>query len=174
MSIKNSIIKNLEVEDSLVNFSPLILKISQLMICPDLFLMKILSNLNKLGTIHLNFKLMNWKNTFEIASDLDLINSLSPDQSKISINWKKNFKNLNMYFDFDNSLKNSYKSNNIELGIEGNFLKNFKFAVSGSQFERSPNFNFILFRSQYDSYNWYNPNMSDEKTSKVSLDISYK
>ena len=39
--IKNSIIKNLEVEDSLVNFSPLILKISQLMICPDLFLMKI-------------------------------------------------------------------------------------------------------------------------------------
>ena len=79
-----------------------------------------------------------------------------------------------MYFDFDNSLKNSYKSNNIELGIEGNFLKNFKFAVSGSQFERSPNFNFILFRSQYDSYNWYNPNMSDEKTSKVSLNISYK
>ena len=134
----------------------------------------IISNLNKLGTIHLNFKLINWKNTFEIASDLDLINSLSPDQSKVSINWKKNFKNFNMYFDFDNSLKNSYKSNNIELGIEGNFLKNFKFSVSGSQFERSPNFNFILFRSQYDSYNWYNPNMSDEKTSKVSLDISYK
>ena len=117
------------------------------------------SNINKLGTIHLNFKLIKWKNTFEIASDLDLINSLSPDQSKVSINWKKNFKNFNMYFDFDNSLKNSYKSNNIELGIEGNFLKNFKFAVSGSQFERSPNFNFILFRSQYDSYNWYNPNL---------------
>ena len=34
-----------------------------------------------------------------------------------------------MYFDFDKSLKsNSYKSNKIELGIEGNFLKNFKFA----------------------------------------------
>ena len=148
------------------------LKLSNIFFDENIFY--VISNLNKLGTIHLNFKLMNWKNTFEIESDLDLINSLSPDQSKVSVNWKKNFKNLNMYFDFDNSLKNSYKSNNIELGIEGNFLKNFKFAVSGSQFERSPNFNFILFRSQYDSYNWYNPNMSDEKTSKVSLDISYK
>ena len=132
------------------------------------------SNLNKIGIIHLQFKQIKWKNSYLIESDLDLIDMLNPNQSKISINWKKDLSIFSFYFDFDNSLKDSFKSNKIELGIESNFLKNFKFAFSGSQFERSPNFNFILFRSQYDSYNWYNPNLSNEKISKVSLDISYK
>lgn len=130
--------------------------------------------MNKLGIINLQFKQIKWKNTYQIESDIDLIDMLNPKQSKISINWIKNISNFSLYFDIDNSLKDSFKSNKIELGIKGNFLKNFKFAISGSQFERSPNFNFVLFRSQYESYNWYNPNLSDEIVSKVSLDISYK
>ena len=146
--------------------------LSRFILDENIFYLK--SNLNKLGIIHLQLKQIKWKNTYQIESDIDLIDMLNPNQSKISINWKKNISNFSLYFDIDNSLKDSFKSNKIELGIEGNFLKNFKFAITGSQFERSPNFNFVLFRSKYESYNWYNPNLSDERVSKVSLDISYK
>ena len=157
---------SVDPEDNSIN------DLSRFIFDENIFYLK--SNLNKLGTIHLQFKQIKWKNTYQIESDLDLIDMLNPKQSKISINWKKDLSNLSLYFDFDNSLKDSFKSNKIELGIEGNFLKNFKFAISGSQFERSPNFNFILHRSQYESYNWYNDDLIDEKISKVSLDISYK
>ena len=157
---------SVDPEDTSIN------DLSRFIFDENIFYLK--SNLNKLGIIHLQFKQIKWKNTYQIQSDLDLIDMLNPKQSKISINWKKNLSNLSLYFDFDNSLKDSFKSNKIELGIEGNFLKNFKFAISGSQFERSPNFNFILHRSQYESYNWYNDDLIDEKISKVSLDISYK
>ena len=157
---------SVDPEDNSIN------DLSRFIFDENIFYLK--SNLNKLGIIHLQFKQIKWKNTYQIKSDLDLIDMLNPKQSKISINWKKDLSNLSLYFDFDNSLKDSFKSNKIELGIEGNFLKNFKFAISGSQFERSPNFNFILHRSQYESYNWYNDDLIDEKISKVSLDISYK
>ena len=115
--------------------------LSRFILDENIFYLK--SNLNKLGIIHLQLKQIKWKNTYQIESNIDLIDMLNPNQSKISINWKKNISNFSLYFDIDNSLKDSFKSNKIELGIEGNFLKNFKFAISGSQFERSPNFNFI-------------------------------
>ena len=146
--------------------------LSRFILNENIFYLK--SNLNNLGNFNLSLKLIEWKNTYQVQSDLDLINSLNPQQSKILFNWKKNLSNLKVYFDFDTSLNDSFKSNKIELGIEGNFLNNFKFNITGSKFERSPNFNFILFRSKYENYNWYNPNFKDEKISKVSLDISFK
>ena len=43
-----------------------------------------------------------------------------------------------------------------------------------SLIEKSPNFNFILFRSAYKDYNWYNNELNNEKISNINLKLSYK
>ena len=103
---------SVEPEDKSIN------DLSRFIFDENIFYLK--SNLNKLGIIHLQFKQIKWKNTYQIESDLDLIDMLNPKQSKISINWKKNLPNFSLYVDFDNSLKDSFKSNKIEIGIESN------------------------------------------------------
>ena len=61
-------------------------------------------------------KQIKWKNTYQIESDIDLIDMLNPKQSKISINWVKNISNFSLYFDIDNSLKKYY----FLIAIDGN------------------------------------------------------
>ena len=37
--------------------------------------------------------------------------------------------------------------------------------------EKSPNFNFKFFRSAYESYNWFNDSLYDEKVSNINLKL---
>ena len=62
----------------------------------------------------------------------------------------------------------------IPIDIKGNPIKNVEFEIGSSIIEKSPNFNFKLFRSAYESYNWFNDNLLDEKVSNINLKLSYK
>jgi len=86
----------------------------------------------------------------------------------------KIFKNYTFEFNFNKSSKDNFKSDFISLNIKGNPIKNVDFQISSSIIEKSPNFNFKFYRSAYESYNWFNDNLYDEKISNINLKLSYK
>ena len=135
------------------------------------------SNSNRLGKIQLSYSLTNWVNSFKIYENQDIGNSifeLNEDQSDISFDWKKIFKKYTFELNFNKSSKDSFKSDFVSLNIKGNPIKNLNFEIGSSIIEKSPNFNFKLYRSAFESYNWLNDNLHNEKISNVNLKLSYK
>jgi len=137
----------------------------------------IFSSDSKIGRLKLSYSLTNWNNNFKIYDNQDINDSifeLAEDQSNISFDWKKIFEKYTFELNFNRSSKDSFKSDFISLNIKGNPLKNINFELSSLIIERSPNFNFKFYRSAYESYNWFNDSLYDEKTSNINLKISYK
>ena len=135
------------------------------------------TDLNKLGKFNLSYVLTNWKNNYKVYDELnpdEIIYGLELDQSNFSINWFKKLKKLNFEFKFNKSSKDDLKSDYLSFSIKGTPIKNINFEVNSSLIERSPNFNFKLFRSAYKNYNWFNNELNDEKISNINLKLSYK
>ena len=80
----------------------------------------------------------------------------------------------NFEFIINKSSKDDFKSDYISFKINGSPIRNFDFQLSSSIIEKSPNFNFKLFRSAFKDYNWFNDELNDEKISNINLKLSYK
>ena len=135
------------------------------------------SNSNRLGKIKLSYSLTNWVDSFKIYENQDIGNSifeLNENQSNISFDWKKIFSRYTFELNFNKSSKDSFKSDYISLNIKGSPIKNLNFEIGSSIIEKSPNFNFKLYRSGFESYNWFNDNLHNEKISNINLKLSYK
>ena len=135
------------------------------------------SNINKLGNFQFSYSITNWKNSFRIYENQsidDLVLEIDPNQSNLSFDWKKLFKEYSFEFHINKSSKEKFKSDLIQLSIKGTPIKNINFELSSAIIEKSPNFNFIFFRSAYKTYNWYNENLSTEKISNLFIKLSYK
>ena len=65
----------------------------------------------------------------------------------ISINWLKRLNKYNFEFNLNKSSKDDFKSDYISFKIKGSPIRNIDFELSSSLIEKSPNFNFKLFRS---------------------------
>jgi hypothetical protein len=135
------------------------------------------SDLNKFGKINIHYSLTKLSNNFKIydqENTSEIINELILDQSNISINWLKKLDKYSFEFNLNKSSKDDFKSDYMSLNIKGEPIKNIEFELSSSLIEKSPNFNFILFRSAYKAYNWYNNELNNEKISNINLKLSYK
>ena len=134
------------------------------------------SNLNKLGELYLSFGLIKWENSYkDYEGELsDLVNILNKNQSNIDLRWSRIFPKMSFDFEYGNTLKSELSSNFLKFNIALTPLKNINTKVYLSKSERSPNFNFILFRSAYNYYNWYNESLENENISNASFEISYK
>ena len=134
------------------------------------------SNLHKLGELYLSFGLIKWENSYkDYESELsDLVNILNKNQSNIDLRWSRIFPKMSLDFEYGNTIKSELSSNFLKFNIGLTPLKNINTKVSLSKSERSPNFNFILFRSAYNYYNWYNESLENENISNASFEISYK
>ena len=135
------------------------------------------SDLNKFGKINIYYTLTNWSNNFKTYDQEhtnEIINELILDQSNISINWLKKLNKYSFDFNLNKSSKDDFKTDYMSLNIKGKPIKNIEFELSSSLIEKSPNFNFILFRSAYKNYNWYNNELNHEKISNINLKLSYK
>ena len=135
------------------------------------------SNLNNLGKFQLSYSLTNWVNNFKIYENQDINDSvfeLNEDQSNIFFDWKKIFKNYTLELNFSKSSKDEFKSDYVSFNINGSPIKNIKFEIGSSIIEKSPNFNFKLYRSAFKNYNWLNNNLQNEKISNINLKLSFK
>ena len=134
------------------------------------------SYLNKLGELYLSLSLVKWDNSYKDYEEelSDLILELNKNQTKINIKWTKILSKISFEFEYGNTLKSELSSNFLKLNISLIPLKNINTNISISKSVRSPNFNFILFRSAYNSYNWYNESLKNEEISNAQFEISYK
>ena len=135
------------------------------------------SDLNKIGKFNFQYSLTNWSNnfkTYDKENPDNIIYNLQENQSNISINWIKKFNKYSFELNFNNSLNENFKSDYLSFNIKGNPIKNIDFELSSSLIEKSPNFNFKLFRSAYESYNWFNQDLDNQKIKNLNLKISFK
>ena len=134
------------------------------------------SYLNKLGELYLSLSLVKWDNSYKDYEEelSDLILELNKNQTNINIKWTKILPKISFEFEYGNTLKSELSSNLLKLNISLIPLKNINTNISISKSVRSPNFNFILFRSAYNSYNWYNESLKNEEISNAQFEISYK
>ena len=135
------------------------------------------SNHNKLGNFKFSYSITNWKNNFKRYNGQemdDLPFQLNSDQFNLGFDWKKMLKKYSFEFNYNKSIKDEFKSNYISFNIKGSPIKNINFELGSSIIEKSPNFNFKFFRSAYESYNWFNDSLYDEKVSNINLKLSYK
>ena len=132
------------------------------------------SDLNKLGVFNLSYSITNWKNNFKIYNEDDLVNLIEEDQSNLYLHWFKKSNKFNFEFIINKSSKDNFKSDYISFKVIGSPIRNFDFELKSSIIEKSPNFNFKLYRSAYKDYNWFNDELNDEKISNINLKLSYK
>ncbi len=134
------------------------------------------SDLNKLGELYFDLGLVKWENSYkDYGEELsDLVNVLNKNQTNINLRWSRVFPKMSFGFDYGNTLKSELSSNFLKFNITITPLKNINTKIFLSKSERSPNFNFILFRSAYNYYNWYNESLKNQSISNASFEISYK
>ena len=134
------------------------------------------SNLNKLGRFRLSFSLIDFENNFkdyELNND-ELILGLNNSQSNLNFNWQKDFKLFQLNLDLNKSLNEDYISDYQSITLSSKPLKNILFNLGAINSNKSPNLNFILFRSIYEDYNWHNPDLENQKSSTLYSEIGYK
>jgi len=134
------------------------------------------SSINKLGKINVGLSLIKWENFYddyeEALSDLPL--KIYKQQTNFNIKWTKRFSKFNFDIELNKSSKDEFASNFLKFEINSNPLRNIETSIRLSNSTRSPNLNFILFRSIYNNYNWFNPNLEDQETSNAHFNIAYK
>ena len=134
------------------------------------------SYINILGKFNLGLSHVNWDNFYdEYEEDLsDLILKLDKQQINLNIKWTKKFSKFNFDIELNKSSNDDLASNFLKFEIDSSPLKNIEIGLRLSNSTRAPNLNFILFRSIFNHYNWYNQNLKDQKTSNAHFNIAYK
>jgi hypothetical protein len=134
------------------------------------------SDLNKFGKLKLDYSLINSENSYKDYEGTltGLIFNLDNKQSNFSTKWNKEFKFVQIEFRSNKSLNEELISNYTSISLETDRIKNVKIKLNALSSERSPNLNYILFRSAYKDYNWYNSNLKNQKSSSLSAELSYK
>ena len=135
-----------------------------------------LLDLNNIGKLSLGFNNISWLNSFKLYEELtsEIPFEIDPNQQILSATFKKDLSNYSFYLNTTKSLKNKFFKNQSSLKIEAEPLRNLKFILSGNIIENSPNFNYVLYRSTYENYNWYNDNLKNTKISNGYLSLSLK
>ena len=134
------------------------------------------SNVNKLGRFRLSYSLIDFENNFkdyDLNND-ELILRLNNSQSNLNFNWQKDFKLFQLNFDLNKSLNEDYISDYQSIKLSSKPIKNVIFNLGAINSNKSPNLNFILFRSIYEDYNWHNPDLENQKSSTLYSEIGYK
>ena len=134
------------------------------------------SNFDKFGKIRLDYSLINSENSYKnYDGNLSgLIFNLDNQQSNFSAKWYKDFNFFKIDFTFNKSLKDEFISNYTSVSLETNTIKNVKIKLNAFSSERSPNLNYVLFRSAYKEYNWYNSDLENQKSLSLSAELSFK
>tara|TARA_B100000989_G_scaffold298159_1_gene286362 strand:- start:2041 stop:4161 length:2121 start_codon:yes stop_codon:yes gene_type:complete len=134
------------------------------------------SNLDKIGRLKINLSNINSNNKFKEyqIQNSKLGNKVDNKQSIFQVEFDKKFKYFELEFEFNKSLRKSFISDYVQLSFLSNSIKNLQIKFNALNSKLSPNLNYILYRSAYKDYNWYNPNLKNQEVFSLSTELSYK
>ena len=134
------------------------------------------SNLDKLGKLKFNVFNISSNNKFKEyqIENSELQYAVNNKQSAFMLEWDKKFKFFELELEFNKSLRESFISDYLQLSFTSNSIKNFEIKLNALNSKFSPNLNYILYRSAYKDYNWYNPNLKNQEVFSLLTELSYK
>ena len=110
----------------------------------------------------------------EAEEVLDTVpNQIKTNQYLISGDWNFRWKGFSMQATLQKSIVGSFLSDEIGVKARYEFANNTAFTARTSFRNQSPDFNFQLYKSDYQSYNWYNPNLENQKTIHFSVNFEH-
>ena len=134
------------------------------------------TDLNKLGNLKLNFSRIDSENIFkDYLQELDELQlSIINKQSNLNIDWLRKFRYFKLQLSVNKSFNEDVIADYNQLSLVSNSIKNIQIKFNLLNQKKSPNLNYILYRSAYKNYNWYNPNLKNEELLSLSTEIAYK
>ena len=108
----------------------------------------------------------------EVTSE-DVPNQIKTTQYMINGDWKFRWKGFSMQATLQKSIGGSLLSDEIAAKARYEFPNKVSFTARTSFRNQTPDFNFQLYKSDYQNYNWYNPNLENQKTVHFSLDLEH-
>ncbi|UOB18532.1 putative porin [Abyssalbus ytuae] len=116
-------------------------------------------NSGLLGSVILKANLYNYNyyfNSIVITDDQIITNQLKDDEIAVGAGWNKNIGGFGVYADINSNISGDMGGTKIYASAKYSFTQDdvIKFELSSTS--RMPNFNFLLYQSDYKSYNWQN------------------
>jgi hypothetical protein len=99
--------------------------------------------------------------------------NLEANQTFLNADYAFLWKGFDFTAHFNKTLFSDRLSDELSLQSKITLANDFFFQAKASFINKSPNFNFIRYRSAYTSYNWYNENLSNEKITSLSATLSH-
>lgn len=103
--------------------------------------------------------------TFPLALDVN--------QSFLDVNYDFNWKGFSFTGFFNKTITGEQLSDEISLVGSIRLKKGLSFNAKAAFINRSPDMNFVRYRSNYLYYNWYNESLSNEKITHLSANLSH-
>jgi len=99
--------------------------------------------------------------------------NLEANQTFLNADYAFLWKGFDLTAHFNKTLFSDRLSDELSLQSKITLANDVFFQAKASFINKSPNFNFIRYRSAYTSYNWYNENLSNEKITSLSATLSH-
>lgn len=109
----------------------------------------------------------------EEGAEETLPTALTEDQAFVNAAYDFNWRGFQFTARFNKTILGNLLSDKISLMSRLNFNTAAYFEGGLSFINKSPNFNFIRYRSNYAQYNWYNPSLENIKITHLSAKLSH-
>lgn len=118
-------------------------------------------------------------NSIVVTEDGLIKNQLKDNELGVGAEWKKNIAGLAVYADVNSNIISNFNNTSIYASAKYNFTPNDLLKVSISSVSKMPNFNFLLYQSDYIPFNWQNIDkeggeFKEEETQSIQLEFNSK
>ncbi len=114
-------------------------------------------------------------NSILVTPQQTITNKLSGDDFLLTANWSKKINNIQVKANADLTVSGNISGNYLNAQINIPFSKNTHFGAAISSSSVLPNFNYLLYQSDYQSYNWQNTNtFKTQKTNTLQASFAFK
>lgn len=128
------------------------------------------------GRFKLNFKHISWNYFFENDEYLEndrIDQSIKTNQFAGEFIWEKNFFGIDFKTKIYNSLKKDYSSKYYLIDLSKIFFDQFLIKTKYQYRSIPPNFNFVLYQSDYNQYNWEKFEFDNQEISTLTYTIEH-
>lgn len=120
----------------------------------------------------------NYKSQYFFRETTDEVVSTGPDEYEISpmylnAQWNFTWKGFDWISSFNKTLSGTDLSDCFSTSARFTFPNKGYVLAKFDYRNRMPDFNFIRYKSAYTHYNWYNPNLENEKIAGLTLQLSH-
>lgn len=120
---------------------------------------------------HYNFNYL--QNTILFLDAQTIPNRLSGDARGVGGEWKHKIGKFQIGADLNTTLSGELKGNYAKAGASYSFNEDSAVDISVTSNSRSPNFNFLMYQSDYEQYNWLN-DFKNEETQTANFSFTSK